>query len=868
MKKNRLFIFLAIDILFCVIFSLVYILQVGAIVNSKARNNVYHNTVETMNYLDSYVETNYKDLDFRLTNTTKTKNEICNDLYDELSSKGFEGFGYYGDTDLIYYNGARNYLHFRFNDMNAPMQANRALGEKVVVVKASHIFDDVRDDETIIFYNFKKDEETTHFFAVQSFANFASLLSSAFEDVNKHYIILSNDAFIYENTYNNAIYLNYAFENNLSNIPDNVEDLIKDIYTDETKTQMYTLSNNKQYIVATHELLRDYNSFELSIIFLVETKYLNAFSKSLTASTLVFIGFIVIVVSIFTLAIYTNYRFLKNTRKNKLAMIPFSDDLHYIILINDVGRVITKNKKFIDSIFNCNNILDNGVVEITDKRALKDFLNNSASLTLMPNSEQEDPHYIKFIIIKLLLGYQLVGLDTNDKPYVPKVTMAAMETKEGSISIEQAYQDEVYGILNRKALFDEIDEIILEKAKNSKDVYMFMAGLRNREEVERTYGRKYNELTNFGIINELKDKLGLAKIYVMDSDYFVFFLKLKDNYQALTKKLEEINTIFKKPIRVLANEMQVELMFGIYPFSIYDPSNMSINPKSIIEDLLYAYDKAKQLKDRNYYLYDKSSQQIIEKELQISKDIENAIKNNEFVTYFQPVYSLKRNKVAGFECLLRWDNDKYRYESPFEYIKVAERICFINSIGFITFEESFKLLKELNDPSLHISVNVSPAQFQQIGFSQKFLDLFKQYEINYDQVAIEITETFLIESMQDIIDKLNQLRGYGIKVYLDDFGTGYSSLLYLAELPIDVIKIDKEFTAQITTSKQVRGIISHILGIADELDMEIVAEGVETDKQIQFLEKQGCDYLQGYYFSKPVPKSMIKETLKIIRKEN
>ena len=282
--------------------------------------------------------------------------------------------------------------------------------------------------------------------------------------------------------------------------------------------------------------------------------------------------------------------------------------------------------------------------------------------------------------------------------------------------------------------------------------------------------------------------------------------------------------------------------------------------------MVYAYDKAITLKDRNYYLYDKGAQQVVEKELQISKDIETAIEKNEFVTYFQPIYSLKNNRVNGFECLLRWDNDKYRYESPFEYIKIAERVGFIHNIGFITFEESFKLLKELNDPSLHISVNVSPAQFQQIGFSQMFLELFKKYELNYDQVAIEITETFLIESMQDIIDKLNQLRGYGIKVYLDDFGTGYSSLLYLAELPIDVIKIDKEFTSQITTSKQVRGIISHVIGIADELGIEIVAEGVENEKQIQFLEKQGCDYLQGYYFSKPIPKAQVRDALKIVRK--
>ena len=535
MKKNRLFIFLAIALVICAIFSLVYIINVEAIVNSKARNNVYNNTVETSNYLDSYVQNNYNDLDHRFETTTATKNETCNSLYDEYKSKGYEGFGYYSGQNLSYYTGTRQFLSFSFNDVDALMKPNRVLNEKVTIVKLSYVFDDVRDDKTVIFYNFAKEGDSTSYFAVQSFDKFAGLLGSSFEDVSNYFIILSNDAFIYENTYNNAIYLNYVFENNLSNIPDNVEDLIADIYTDETKTQIYRLSNNKQYIVATKSMLEQYNSFGLSIIYLVETKYLNVFSKALTASTLIYVGFICFTISIFATALFANYKIIKKARKNKMAMLPFSDDLHYIVLVNDTGRVITKNKKFVSSVFDCNNILDNGIIEVTDKRALKDFLNNSASLTLCPNKQQseEENHYIRFIIIKLLLGYQLVGLDSNDKPYVPKVSQIAMETKEGSISVEEAYKDEIYGILNRKALFDEIDEIILDKAKNDKDSYMFMCGLRNRDEVERLYGHRYNELTNFGIINELRDKLKLSKIYVIKGDTFVFFLKLRDNYHVV-----------------------------------------------------------------------------------------------------------------------------------------------------------------------------------------------------------------------------------------------------------------------------------------------------------------------------------------------
>ena len=191
----------------------------------------------------------------------------------------------------------------------------------------------------------------------------------------------------------------------------------------------------------------------------------------------------------------------------------------------------------------------------------------------------------------------------------------------------------------------------------------------------------------------------------------------------------------------------------------------------------------------------------------------------------------------------------------------------INEIGYFTLTESFKLIKELNDPFLHISVNVSPAQFLQTGFISKLVGLYTEYDVPYSSICIEITETFLIQSMNEVIEKLKYLRSFGIKVYLDDFGTGYSSLLYLAELPVDVIKIDKAFITPLKTSKSSRTIVSELIQIATELNMEVVAEGVEDDYQVNFLEKKKCNNIQGYYFSKPVPKEQVKDTLNIKRKK-
>ena len=175
-------------------------------------------------------------------------------------------------------------------------------------------------------------------------------------------------------------------------------------------------------------------------------------------------------------------------------------------------------------------------------------------------------------------------------------------------------------------------------------------------------------------------------------------------------------------------------------------------------------------------------------------------------------------------------------------------------------------MKKLSRPDVRVSVNVSPAQMLQPGFTNSFVKLYEEYGVSYDQVAIEITETFLIESMSEVIDTLTYIRSFGIKVYLDDFGTGYSSLQYLAELPIDVLKIDIGFTRQIKTNKGIRTIISHIIGIANELNLSVVAEGVEDDDQLKFLEQKHCKYIQGYYFSKPVPYDKVEEALEIKRR--
>ena len=240
----------------------------------------------------------------------------------------------------------------------------------------------------------------------------------------------------------------------------------------------------------------------------------------------------------------------------------------------------------------------------------------------------------------------------------------------------------------------------------------------------------------------------------------------------------------------------------------------------------------------------------ISEEEMFEKDLQHAISNDEFYMELQPQYNTETKKVVGFEALIRWNNPKYKDKSPQRFIHVAEENGMIIQIGQFVLNESFRIAHLLDKYNVTISINVSPVQLLQAGFISELLSLAEINQVDCHKIAIEITETFLMENFDVAIEKLKILRKKGFTVHLDDFGTGYSSLLYLKELPIDAIKIDKEFIGQVVTDKATKQIVSKIIAIANALDLEVIAEGVENTNQNDFLEKNGCNIIQGYLISK------------------
>jgi EAL domain-containing protein (putative c-di-GMP-specific phosphodiesterase class I) len=245
----------------------------------------------------------------------------------------------------------------------------------------------------------------------------------------------------------------------------------------------------------------------------------------------------------------------------------------------------------------------------------------------------------------------------------------------------------------------------------------------------------------------------------------------------------------------------------------------------------------------------------------MSKDIKQALYNNEFEVYYQPQYNLKLKKIVGFEALIRWKNPKYDNESPLKYIEMAEKNGMINEIGNFVLRKAFKFANTLKNNDIHISVNISPVQLMQVGFVNDFLKLFVDNELSEKSICVEITETYLINNFEEVIAKLKILQEKGIHVHLDDFGSGYSSMQYLKDLPINAIKVDKEFTKGIEIDKYSRVIVAKLITLAKDLGLYAIVEGVETPAELAYLNKINCEIIQGYIIGQAVQQ---EEAVKMI----
>ncbi|GLT15480.1 sensor domain-containing phosphodiesterase [Vibrio algivorus] len=256
-----------------------------------------------------------------------------------------------------------------------------------------------------------------------------------------------------------------------------------------------------------------------------------------------------------------------------------------------------------------------------------------------------------------------------------------------------------------------------------------------------------------------------------------------------------------------------------------------------------------------FHIFNPDQQKLRQHHYEITQQFPSAFEKNEFYLNYQPIISAETNQIVGCEALVRWNNEKLGMISPDEFIPLAEKCGAMVKLGDWIIDQALESLKrwhKKNPPGFYISINISSTQFSQDDFSDKIKAKLKQYQINPDSILLEITETALLDNQQQVMKHCQELSQLGVKIALDDFGTGFSSLSHLHDFPIDIVKIDKSFIFSLNSSKKSEQLVKGIVSLGKMLDLKVVAEGVESLDICQNLQSLHCDFMQGYYWDRPL----------------
>ena len=410
------------------------------------------------------------------------------------------------------------------------------------------------------------------------------------------------------------------------------------------------------------------------------------------------------------------------------------------------------------------------------------------------------------------------------------------------------YFDSLTKLPNRIALTNDIQEHV--KQQESITAALMIIDIDNFKYINDTLGHHFGD--EF-LIEIAKIFLNLSsqsiRVYRIGGDEFAFLVTA--SMPQIEMAAQEIMNCFHKPIYMDKIKIHTTLSMGIavYPFAGKTVQQLLKNSD------IAMYEAKQRGKERYVFFDDVMNYRIIEK-TKIENNLQFALDNKEFMLYFQPQYKTSNDKISGFEALIRWKSRELGMVPPNDFIKIAEESQKIVAIGKWVFVNSCdfasKLIKR-GYKDIKVSVNISIVQLIQDDFTDFILATIESKNLDFKLIELEITETVLIRSVQEAYTKLETLRSKGVSISLDDFGTGYSSLSYLQNLPITTLKMDRAFVEDITKNTITENLASFIISMAHKLNLEVIAEGVETKLQLDTLKKYNCDKVQGYYYSKPVP---------------
>lgn len=452
------------------------------------------------------------------------------------------------------------------------------------------------------------------------------------------------------------------------------------------------------------------------------------------------------------------------------------------------------------------------------------------------------------------------GNDGAPRGYVVLFTDITQQKKSEELIWRQANFDSLTNLPNRRMLHDRLQQEIRKSQRNQLPLALMYLDLDHFKEVNDTLGHDIGDM----LLMEAARRIGSCvresdTVGRPGGDEFTVILGELDDIGCVDRVAEKILQKLAEPFPLGEDKAYVSTSIGItlYP-------NDADNIEALLKNADQSMYAAKNLGRNRYCYFTPAMQEAAQRRMRLALDLRDALACNQFQLYYQPIVDMATNVICKAEALIRWQHPTRGWVSPADFIPIAEDTGLIVDIGDWVFREAARQAKrwcESHDAQFQISVNASPVQFKR-GRNAEWFDYLKQQGLSGKCISIEITEGLLLDASASVTEQLSAFSDAGIQVSLDDFGTGYSALSYLKKFDIDFLKIDQSFVRNLATDNDDMALCEAIILMAHKLGIRVVAEGVETIEQRDLLAAVGCDYAQGYLYSRPVAPAEFEKLLK------
>ena len=451
--------------------------------------------------------------------------------------------------------------------------------------------------------------------------------------------------------------------------------------------------------------------------------------------------------------------------------------------------------------------------------------------------------YIGFLL-QSITGMSMIACLLEDEREASELASEEME--------HLAYHDALTGLPNRPLFMDRLILSVAQATRTNQQLAIFFLDLDRFKEINDSLGHS----TGDSLLKAVADRIRHCvregdTVARFGGDEFTLLIPRIDQIEDAAKIAQKILETLKIPFSIADHELFVSTSVGI---SIYPVDGT--DPETLVRNADTAMYRAKDRGRDNYQLYAPAMNARALERLALENQLRKALSHRELVLFYQPVIDVQTRNVLGVEALIRWQHPEKGLLSPAHFISTAESSGLIVPIGdwiLRTACKQTKLWQKKIDPNLTVAVNLSARQFQQPNLTEIISEALEETGLAAKSLELEITESNAMANADNTIYTLRELKAVGVRIAMDDFGTGYSSLNYLKRFPIDTLKLDQSFVRDITTDPSDAAIAVAVIAMAHSLNLKVIGEGVEKEEQFAFLQKQKCDHVQGYLFSKPLP---------------